>query len=143
MKYHIIIGLVLTLLNCSSDDIKTHTENENLIGKWKLIEQLADPDDGSRTFDPVESNRTIEFFSNGVVVVNGSLCYMSVEVDKKNSGIFEVMSDDAADTTNDGFLTPSNCEFSEVKIYFDLPLSGHLILWYPCIEPCGQKFVKI
>lgn len=139
MRYSILIFFVLTLLNCSSDDTKPSEENMNLLGKWKLIEQLADPGDGSGTFNPVESDRTIEFFSDGTVTVNGSLCYMSINVEEKTSGTFEIISDDTADTWYDGIIIPNNCE---INIYFNLPLNGDLILSYPCIEGCGQKFVK-
>ena len=70
MKNSILILLAMFLLNCSSDDSKPSGETA-LIGKWKLIEQLADPGDGSGTFQPIESDIVIEFFSNGNVEVNG------------------------------------------------------------------------
>ena len=143
MKYYFSIVLVFILLSCSSDDTKPEIENEDLLGKWRLIEQLADPGDGSGTFNPVESDRVIEFFSDGTVTVNGSLCYMSTKVETNASGTYQVTSDDTSDTTFDGIITSDNCQFSDFRIYFDLPLSGNLILWYPCIEGCGQKFKKI
>lgn len=35
---------------------------------------MADPGDGSGTFQPVESDKTIEFKNNGSVITNNSLC---------------------------------------------------------------------
>ncbi|WP_298536413.1 hypothetical protein [uncultured Algibacter sp.] len=142
MKYA-VIALALILFNCSTKETKEIEEEQNLLGKWRLIEQLVDPGDGSGTFNSVESERIVEFFSDGTVIANGSLCYMSREVGDNSFGVYEVTSDDRADTNFDGIITPENCEFGEFDVYFDLPLSGHLILWYPCIEGCGQKFVKI
>ena len=109
MKYCFSIALIFILLSCSSDNTKPETHHEGLLGKWKLIEQLADPGDGSGTFNPVESDRTIEFFSDGTITVNGSLCYMSTGVETNSSGTYEVTSDDTADTTFDGIITTDNC----------------------------------
>ena len=39
----------------------TEEETDDLRNKWKLIEVLADPGDGSGTFQPVESDKTISF----------------------------------------------------------------------------------
>jgi hypothetical protein len=143
MKQSVIILLVLVLFNCSSREEKPVIENENLLGKWKMIEQLADPGDGSGTFNPIDSNRIIQFFSDGTVIINGNLCYMSTDVGAEMSGIYEVIADDTADTINNGFIFPNDCDFAETKIYFYLPLNGNLILWYTCIEGCAQKFKKI
>ncbi|CAM1372363.1 conserved hypothetical protein [Tenacibaculum litoreum] len=72
MKKQILLLLVVSFMfSCSNDEENLETE---LIGKWKLIEVLADPGDGSGTFEPVESNKTIEFKSDGTLVTNSSLC---------------------------------------------------------------------
>lgn len=142
MKNYLLLTLTLIILSCSSDDRK-QKEEINLIGKWKLIEQLADPGDGSGTFQPITSDRTIAFFKDGTVEVNGVLCFMSSEVGVKETGIFMVTSSHEADTTYDGEIIPNTCSSRSAKVYFDLPVSGNLILWYQCIEGCGQKFKKI
>ena len=141
MKNALLILLTLFLANCTSDDSKPKDLDERLLGKWKLIEQLADPGDGSGTFIPVNSDRTIEFFGNGKVTTNGALCYMSIEVGAKNSGTyksFEVTS------SSDGEIIPNNCDFNfvEPKVLYKIEGST-LILWYQCIEGCGQRFKKI
>lgn len=134
--------LAAVIFSCASDDSKPNEET-HLLGKWKLIEQLSDPGDGSGTFQPINSNRTIEFFSDGTVAVNGVLCFISSEVGEKEIGTYILSTDSNTDFQNDGEITPATCSSRSAKVYFDLPVSGNLILWYPCIEPCGQKFEKI
>lgn len=142
MKKLLVTILTFVFLSCSSDDSKPNGETE-LIGKWKLIEQYLDPGDGSGDFQSIESERTIEFFSNSTVEINGELCFMSSEVGDKEIGTFMITSSNEADTTYDGEIIPNTCSSRSAKVYFDLPLSGNLILWYQCIEGCGQKFKKI
>lgn len=139
MKNYMIFIFVILMSSCSSDDSKPLDEN-GIIGKWTLIEQLTDPGDGSGEFAPTNSNRTIQFFSNGTVSINGILCYMSSEVGEGNTGFFYESTED-----NDFFdceILPNNCEYRETKVYYNLE-DNNLILWYQCIEGCGQKFKKI
>lgn len=142
MKKLLFTVVLVFIFSCTSDDSKP-SEEKNLLGKWKLIEQLADPGDGSGTFLPIESNRTIEFFSDGTVQINGILCYMSSEVGDKESGTYNLITDSNTDAENVGVILPNTCNSRSAKVYFDLPLNGDLILWYLCIEGCGQKFEKI
>ena len=143
MKNSILCLLALILISCTTDDNKPIIENELLLGTWKVIEQLVDPGDGSGTFQPVVSDRTITFLSNGTVEVNGELCFISLEVGDKEFGTFKIISSNEADTQNDGEIVANTCDSLFNKIYFDLPESGNLIIWYQCIEACAQKFSKI
>lgn len=126
--------------SCSSDDSKPTDEIE-LIGKWKLIEQYSDPGDGSGDFQSIESNRVIEFLKDGTVEINGQLCFMASEVGDIETGDYLLITD--SDTQYDGEIIPNICSSRSAKVYFDLPVSGNLILWYQCIEGCAQKFSKI
>lgn len=137
-----LIFVALFLYNCTSDDGSPKGDVE-LLGKWKLIEQYTDAGDGSGDFNPITSNRTVEFFSDGTIIANGILCYMSTEVGENNSGVFKLISSNEADTNYDGEIKPNDCDFSETKIYFDISSDNKLVLWYLCIEGCGQKFEKI
>ncbi|MEW4922768.1 hypothetical protein [Algibacter sp. 2305UL17-15] len=139
-KIVLMFSMLMIFTSCSSDDSKP-TDETGLIGKWKLIEQLADPGDGSGTFQPIASERVIEFFSDGTVAINGVLCFMSSEVGDKESGTYKLITD--SDTQNDGEIIPNTCSSRSARVYFDLSVSGHLILWYQCIEGCGQKFEKL
>lgn len=137
---HILLLITIIFISCTSDDSKP-TDETGLIGKWKLIEQLADPGDGSGTFQPIVSDRSITFFKDGTLEINGELCFMSSEVGDRETGSYKLIMD--SDTQNDGEITPNICSSRSAKVYFDLPVSGNLILWYQCIEGCGQKFDKI
>ena len=138
MKNPIFILLALLLINCTSDDAKPKIDNPELLGKWRVIEQLADPGDGSGTFQPISSNRTVEFFSNGTVTASGTLCFMGTE-NNSGSGTFVL---DSESGLNEGEITPNDCNPDFYRISFEIE-SSNLILWYPCIEGCGEKFVKI
>ena len=58
MKRLIILSLSILFLACSTED----NTDVQLAGTWKLIEVLADPRDGSGTYTPVDSDKTITFF---------------------------------------------------------------------------------
>ena len=127
---HLTILLVSILLvsyfsSCKKDD------GSISLNKWKLIEQYSDPGDGSGEFNPVESNKTLEFFSNGTVVSNGSLCNMSIETDGQSTATF-----------TDSTLITQDCELDNFAVYYQI-LDDNMILWYPCIEGCAQKYQKI
>ncbi|WP_298497135.1 hypothetical protein [uncultured Algibacter sp.] len=140
MKNSLLICLVLLMLSCSSDDNKPK-DNTGLIGKWKLTEQYLDPGDGSGDFQYIDSDRVITFLSDGTVEINGQLCFMASEVGDLETGDFLLITD--SDTQYDGEIIPNKCSSRSAKVYFDLPVSGNLILWYQCIEACAQKFKKI
>lgn len=137
---HILLLITILFISCTSNESQT-IEDIELIGKWKLIEQLADPGDGSGTFQPIVSERTIAFLKDGTVEINGELCFMSSEVGDKETGYYKLITD--FDAQYDGEITPNICSSRSARVYFDLPASGNLILWYQCIEGCGQKFMKI
>lgn len=137
MKTKISVILLITLMACTSNNIPEM--DTTLIGKWKLNEQLLDPGDGSGTFNPVNSNRVVEFFSNYTVTVNGEFCYMNSEVASSTSGTYTETSDNGY---FDGVISPENCDYNETKVYYTHD-GANLILWYQCIEGCAQKFVKI
>ncbi|TBN06746.1 hypothetical protein EYD45_02355 [Hyunsoonleella flava] len=144
MKKILYFTIIILLFNCASDDGKPNEETQ-LLGKWQVIEHLLDPGDGSGTFKPVTSQRVIEFFLDGSVKVNGNLCFLTTEIGEKQTGTYEITSNPNADTTFDGEIIPDDddCNSEFYKIYFDISADGHLILWYPCIEPCGEKFKKV
>ena len=133
MKRLIIICLIITgLTSCTDEDV--YLKNTELIGKWRLIEQYLDPGDGSGTFIPVNSKKTIEFSKKGIVKSNGTLCRISSETGRVSLGIFN---------DKDGTITPKiGCNPSGYKINYKL-VGGKLQLWYLFIEGCAQKFEKI
>ena len=100
---------------------------------------LNDPGDGSGTFMPISSERTLEFFGDGTLIVNGELCFMTSQVGKQSSGIFSVL---VNNNYYDGEILPNGCDNTETKVYFKTE-GINLVLWFQCIEGYGQKFVKV
>lgn len=134
MKKLLTLLFAVSILSCSNDD--DNYENPDLIGKWKLTEVLADPGDGSGTFQKVTSDKIIEFHSDGTITSNGSLCVMSIETECPTNGTFLL-----ADST----IIPSDCEtsFDDIlKIRFKIK-EDHLFIHYPCYEECISKFIKL
>lgn len=123
--------LILGILLVSYFSSCKKNETTTVVNKWKLIEQYSDPGDGSGDFNPVESNKTIEFLDNATVVSNGSLCYMSYETDGQSTA-----------TYNDSTIIPKNCDFEEFSIAYEIQ-GNNLILYFLCIEGCAQKYQKI
>ena len=103
-----------------------------LIGKWRLIEVLADPGDGSGAFHGVSSDKIIEFHSDGTVTSNGSICDISIESNIPSGGIYSL----SVSTINS-----SNCDNSGMKIRF-MMTGPSLIINYPCDEACKAKYDK-
>ncbi len=126
----LLVLLVFSLFSCSSDDDNSPS---NLIGKWRLYEQLADPGDGSGTFRPIDSDKTLEFFANGVITSqNGSLCepYSTEQI---TTGTYSV--------TENNITT--NCQNPSIAtISFEI-VGTNLILNFVSIEGFSQKFRKI
>lgn len=122
--------LIAINISCGKDN-ETTADND-LIGTWKLTEILSDPGDGSGTYNPVESNRILTFNTNGSVTSNGSFCNMGIETGTWDSANWSL---------SDSSITVSDCYTDQFSIRFEL--SENIIeLYYPCIEPCGMKFVK-
>ena len=126
----LVLFLTLTFFSCSK-------KNENkidpeLVGEWKLTEMLVDPGDGSGTYHSVNSDKTIEFHSDGAFTSNGEICEMSIESNTPSIGTYSL---------TDSTINSSNCANSAIKIRFK-KIGSTLILYYPCIEPCGAKYVK-
>jgi hypothetical protein len=126
----VILGMLVFLSSCNKSDEKI-IANTNIVGSWKLIEVLSDPGDLSGTFVSVNSSKTITLSNTGKINSNGSLCNMSIESNTKSSGTF---------SETNSTIHPSNCQNS--KIMYELN-DNTLVLMYPCIEPCKEKYIKI
>jgi hypothetical protein len=128
MKILSIILLVSTyLLSCSS------TKQTNILGTWKLTEQRLDIGDGNSTFTKIKSGKTLTFLANGTITSNGAICFMTKTPEVETTGVYDTLSKT---------LTSKDCPETALKIRYEL-LDGNLIISYPCMEPCQQKFVKL
>ena len=110
-------------------------DEEGLVSKWHLIAQLMDPGDGSGTFQPVSSDKTVSFFEDGTLTSeNGSICIGEVRSGgTSSSGTFS----EATMT-----IDVANCTGGHVPLSYEMD-NGFLILNYACIEPCREKYEQI
>ncbi|MDO1501547.1 hypothetical protein Q2T40_15540 [Winogradskyella maritima] len=128
MKQFIFLLIVTCLLcSCSSDDSDT-----GLVGRWQLTEVLVDPGDGSGTFNPVNSNKTVTFNSNGTWSSNGTMCFISTESSNGTVGTY---------SETGLYLQSDSCSNPDWQIPFEQNGST-LIVSYFCIEGCQEKFIK-
>lgn len=104
-----------------------------LIGKYTLIEVLADPGDGSGTYQPVNSSKTIEFRADGTITSNGNLCNISTDANNPSSGTYSLV-----DSTIQSPACNNNLPFA-IRFYWD---NDVVEIAYPCIEPCGARYRK-
>lgn len=131
MKAKIVALAVLVLLVISCSNIEEVTSNNLLIGTWKLTEILADPGDGSGTFNSVTSNKNLIFSSGGNLSSNGTICDMSIGTNISSTGTYS-----EANAT----INSTNCPNNTITY----ELNGNtLILIYPYIELCKAKYTRI
>ena len=138
MKLQIIVitgVLLVALYSCKKEKTCNCSGASNgIVGEWRLVEVLFDPGDGSGTFQSVASNKEIKFCDNGTFESNGNMCTMSSEADSTTYGTY----DTSAET-----FAPDNCMMMPPMAYFYSVDGDTLLLRYPCIEPCQQKYVRI
>lgn len=129
-KIFIYIFLIGIIFSCKDND-DTKAYDADLLGKWKLTETLSDPGDGSGTYKTVISEKIIHFHKDGTLSSNGSICDLSILSDTPSSGTYSYTK-----------LTISAPDCYESVLGFKL-IGSTLIIYYPCIEGCSAKFVKI
>lgn len=127
MKYnYALLFAAITLLfsSCKKE------EEPDLVNSWKLIEVLADPGDGSGTFQPVTSDKVVSFYTDGTVTSNASICTMETQVGTSSTGTY---------STVDSTIAVDDCVINGFPLTFEMS-GSNLILNYPCIEPCREKY---
>lgn len=130
-----IILLLITsfsLLSCSNEDAFNNTTG--MIGTWKLVATLADPGDGSGTYQDVDYEETISFYPDHSFVYLNDQRFCT-------EGNFFVSNDNS----NRGELKFTNCpHMGMMDMSFSYTMDGNvLIVRAPCIEACGNKYIKI
>lgn len=121
--------IILTVISCSKND--DDTSSNLLKGTWKLTEVLADPGDGSGTFNSVSSNKNMIFGNGGNLSSNGAICDMSIETNVSSTGTYS-----EANSTINSTICPNN------TIKYELN-GNTLILIYPCFEACKAKYTRV
>lgn len=126
-KYIFVLALFLTFTACTKPNLGT-------LGEWNLIEYYGDPGDGSGTFQAVDSDKTLLFYDDGTFEVkNGSLCDLGAESGDMTGTYEEVTNIITVDCP--GITNP-------FPYSFEINADNELLLYYPCIEPCVEKYEK-
>ncbi len=131
-----IIGLCilfLSMLSCNDDDNQPNVLTSDVVGSWNLKAVYADPGDGSGDFQPVDSDKVIEFMANGEFSSNANLCYIFSDVGEASSGVYS-----EENTT----LMISGCDISPTTVNYEI-IDSELIVSYFCIEGCLEKYEKV
>jgi len=129
----VIVLACICIISCSSDDDKNASESPDLLGSWKLIEVYADPGDGSGDFVDVTSDKTITFMADETLESNGNLCNAFSNAGEPSDGAY---------SQEDGTIIVGTCGIVEYQISFEI-IDDNLIVSYPCIEACLEKYSKI
>ncbi len=132
MKNLFLIFLFATITSCSTTfNSPADLDNKEIVGKWQLTEALADPGDGSGTWQTVENGRTLEFDENGMVYSSTSFCYG----EQINEATF-----DASEK-----MISSNCADRNVELSYELKEGKLFITPHNprCAEACGTKYSKV
>lgn len=107
---------------------KSSDNNSNsLVGKWKLIETLSDPGDGSGTWMQTNSYSTIQFN-------NDSSAYEIPADQNRTLNHYSILND----STTILFYSDN----TSLKLYFKIE-QNILTLMGGCIETCGSKYKRI
>lgn len=135
--------LLWTVMACTNDPSeplddtakRALKENNGLVGKWKIVEYLADPGDGSGTYHEVKSElaHTIEFKENGEFVEKKAVGQSSVPL----FNAYKVLDDKRIELIPIDKTSPSH-----IWYYSDLSASK-VTLGYGCIEACSGKYVAV
>ncbi|MEL7145190.1 MAG: hypothetical protein AAFO69_02380 [Bacteroidota bacterium] len=133
MKNQILAFLtLLCLLSGCGDDNDLTSLSSSPSGVWILKEVLSDPGDGSGTFRPVESTHSILIFEDNSFKSSEDICNGS---DNGVSGQVDVASGRFRITDCFNGIGRGTLRYQQVK--------DEMILYFLCIEPCAQKYVRI
>lgn len=121
----LIIIVIAFIISCSKNVVK----NDQLYGKWQLVEYYADPGDGSGTWHTPEQPSVVEFTKTGKFIQ-----YTNNTTVISN---FIVLSDSTLR------LNTNNSSQSYAYRYELKDNNVTLFLYPPCIEGCGYKYRAI
>lgn len=125
-KLLFILTLAFVSISCNNDDDNTSDLEANIVGTWDLVATLADPGDGSGTFQSV-SGKSLEFTTLGVVNCNISFCFGSL-TQATSTGTYDIPNTS---------ITADNCTGTYTFNGVFLEISHF------CIEPCIERYVRV
>lgn len=118
---------LLLLISCEKEVTPT-----GILGEWQLIAVLADPGDGSGEFRPIDSDKRITFLEDGTYTSNGEICEFTQNTNGSTEGNYT--------RTEEGYqIECSGIPGFPINLRIE---NDFLLVSYPCIEPCMQKFRK-
>lgn len=123
------------LFSCSDDDNNNGGDDQvpsDLKGVWMLTDIKGD---SGKDFQKVESNKTVIFKNDSVIVSNGSLCENSITSNESSSARYRAIEDDRfmgalyqeSCDEDDGFPMP------RLSIVFDIK-DSYLYIYYSQVE---------
>lgn len=124
----ILVILTGAFTSCKKEQ-ETTSNGGMLMGTYKLtgLYYYSPGDEGE--FQPVTSEKTITFHSDGTITSNGNLCIPEVDTSTPTSGTYSF---------SDKTITVANCNEMEYQ------LTGYtVIIGHGCIEQCKSRFIKI
>ena len=107
----------------------------DIVNKWVLIEVYNDPGDGSGDFVPIQSTKTLEFNEDLTFTATESLCFGSDD----NIGVSGLYEMSPQRILPEGCPQGPSTDDPEYVITYSLD-GEFLILQYPCIEECAEKY---
>lgn len=120
----ILLAFGLVACNAADDELES---------RWVITHNLMDPGDGSGTFQPVTTGKTLEFYEDGTITSTGDLCTMSTAITSGSSGTY---------TETPNVIEPDDCDFGNFPITYTTDLDT-MVLSFPCIEPCKEKYLRV
>lgn len=131
-RWLIILPLLLTLINCHSDDSIKLIHGSGLPGTWQLFERGYSPGAGY-IIDRISSKpaQSVTFTADGHLQAQGD-----------NLKIYQAFSQFRLDTMNQTaliYFAPSTTKYAE-RIYLR---NDTLKLYQPCFEGCHLGFIRI
>lgn len=123
----LVLGSLLLQFQCSEDEI---TEPVSLFGTWQLEAVLADPGDGSGTFQNVDSEKNIVFNTDSTFTSNGLGCV--VFGDNTTSP--------ASGTFNNNRLFIEDCD---MPVFFFVEEDRMFLNNFGCFEECSERYFPV
>lgn len=132
----LLITIIGLLFSCSDRNEDLSAIETTLIGKWKLIEVLIDPGDGSGTYIGVSSEKIVEFHNDGTITSNGTICETNTLIVSPSSGTYSVTESTIDSDCPLGQIPGESINFSKQGSYLTISSPR-------CFETCSSKYVKI
>jgi hypothetical protein len=128
MKYYsfsLLTAAILFTAACGKEGVKSG--NATLAGKWKLVESLADPGDGSGKWLPVTTSTQLLLNANGTTGGTAFPNYVSYAI-----------KDSVTLTFSQSDKTIQNYRYKISHDTLSMSPDGPI----RCFEPCGIRFKK-